>query len=61
VNDIKTRYSVADVGLAVGVAAVVTSGVLFLTRPSRPAGPTAGSILVEPTRSGAAVEWRGAF
>lgn len=62
VGGIKTLYAVADVGLAVGVVALVTSGILFLVRPERPvrsALPT--SLLLAPTQSGGVVGWRGVF
>jgi hypothetical protein len=61
VNDIRTHYAIADVGLAVGVAGIFTAGILFLTRPVRTAPTRAGSLLFEPTPLGGVVGWRRPF
>ncbi len=64
VRYVKTAYAVADVGLGVGLAALVASGVLFVTRPERPvragagAAP-AGALIVQYAPSGAVFGWRG--
>jgi hypothetical protein len=44
VQAMRARYLVADAGLAVGVAEVVTSIVLFATRPSVPQHPRARTV-----------------
>jgi hypothetical protein len=63
VRYVKTMYAVGDVGLAVGVAGVVTSGILLLTRPERPVAAHAALriIVVQPEAGGAVVGWAGAF
>jgi hypothetical protein len=63
VHYVKTMYAVADVGLAVGVAGVIASGILFLTRPERPVAARSAlqGPLVEPLPGGAGVGWAGAF
>jgi hypothetical protein len=43
VNAMRTRYLIADVGLAVGAAELVTSLVLFATRPALPSRTHTGS------------------
>lgn len=35
VDDVKTKYLIADIGLGVGVAALVGAAVIFLTRPTK--------------------------
>ena len=63
VRYIKTTYAVADVGLAVGAAGLLASGILFLTRPERPVASHAAvqGIVVQPQAGGALVGWSGAF
>lgn len=72
VDALRTRYIVADVGLAVGVAQLATAVVLFLTRPEHPAPhPTAGAAPSAPltlgvlpgaaSPSGLSLVWRGAL
>jgi hypothetical protein len=60
---VKTTYAVADVGLAVGVAGLIASGIVFLTRPERPAAPRTAlrGLVVEPEAGGVGVGWAGAF
>jgi hypothetical protein len=58
VGEIKTRYAIADVGLAVAAAATVATGIVFATRPER---PSAVSIHVTPSTSGALVGLHGGF
>ncbi len=65
VADAKTRYAVADIGLAVGITALVTGGVLVLTRPSRPVS-TAHIVpftpfTIECAQDGARMRWDGRF
>jgi hypothetical protein len=65
VADAKTRYAVADIGLAVGVAALLTGGVLLLTRPSRPASTSHiepfAPFGIECAQDGARMRWEGRF
>jgi hypothetical protein len=65
VADAKTRYAVADIGLAVGVAALVTGGVLVLTRPSRPVSAAHTvpftPLTIECAQDGARMRWDGRF
>lgn len=72
VNALRTRYVVADVGLAIGVAELASTVVLFLTRPERPAprsdasasvrnSPPLSSFVAAPSPSGFFLVWRGAL
>jgi hypothetical protein len=63
VQSVRTRFIVADVSLGVGVAAAAASVVTFALRPTltKPKSPSAPSLGVTPTSSGAALSVRGAF
>jgi hypothetical protein len=63
VRYIKTTYAAADVGLAVGAAGLLASGILFLTRPERPVATHIAlqGIVLQPEAGGALVGWAGAF
>jgi hypothetical protein len=63
ISAVKTDYIVADVGLGVGAAALVSAGIWYLTRPRQTEGtsPPKDGLAVNPTRGGATVGWSGTF
>jgi hypothetical protein len=61
-DDVKSANLVADVFLGVTAAALVTTGVLYFTRPSRPAAPTTGWIITPtPNEHGGGATLRATF
>ncbi|MGH7436894.1 MAG: hypothetical protein ACRENE_14575 [Polyangiaceae bacterium] len=62
VADAKTRYAVADIGLAVGVSALLTGAVLILARPSKPvASAQTERFGVELGPTGGVMRWEARF
>jgi hypothetical protein len=63
IDKVRTEYIVADVGLGVGAAALVSAGVWYFLRPRRidEAPPSPSGVALVPARGGAALEWNGVF
>jgi len=63
IDKVKTEYIGADVGLGVGAAALVASGVWYLLRPGKTEGEPAPQegIAVAPGRGGAMFQYSGRF
>jgi hypothetical protein len=68
VNALRTRYAIADAGLAIGVAELATAVVVFLTRPERQApradpgaSPPPNAFADLPQPSGVSLVWRGSL
>jgi hypothetical protein len=58
-SDVDVKYTVADVGLGVGVVALGVAAWQFFARPSAP--PSTSAVRVSPTRGGGAAAWETRF
>jgi hypothetical protein len=67
VSAMRSRYLVADLGLAVGIAGLAGAAVALLTRPGQQIGQirtrsrASAEWLATPLRSGASIAWRTSF
>lgn len=61
VDSIRTKFTVADIALGVGLVSAAISAYLFIATPSEPAPAPASALDVTPVPGGAAMSLRGRF